>query len=115
MATHKSAIKAHRRSEKNKARNIGILSRIKTFVKKVEAFITEGNQDEAKVALRKAESEIMKGVSKKVIKKNAAARKVSRLNKRVKAAGKGSVAASTTKKKSSVKKKKPTAKKVSKK
>jgi len=85
MATHKSAIKAHRRSETNAARNTSILSRIKTFVKKVEKFLTEGNQPEAEKALRKAESEIMKGVSKKVIKKNTGSRKVSRLTKKVKA------------------------------
>jgi small subunit ribosomal protein S20 len=63
------------------------VSRIRTFVKKVESLLAEGNQSEVVVALREAESEIMRGVSKGVIHKNTASRKVSRLSKRVKALG----------------------------
>lgn len=84
MANHKSAIKAHKRSLTKRDRNISVLSRIKTFIKKVEGFITTGKPAEAAEAMRKAESEIMKGVSKGVVKKNSGSRKVSRLTKKIK-------------------------------
>jgi small subunit ribosomal protein S20 len=84
MANHKSAVKAHKKSLVRRARNISILSRIKTFIKKVEELIVSGKQDEATMAMRKAESEIMKGVSKGVLKKNSGSRKVSKLTKKVK-------------------------------
>lgn len=85
MANHKSASKAHKQSLARKARNTSIISKIKTFIKKVEEAITAGNKDEAKKAMVAAESAIMKGVTKKVLKKNTASRKVSRLSKKVKA------------------------------
>ena len=85
MANHKSAVKAHKKSLKNRTNNISILSRIKTFIKKVEEAITSGKADEAKSAMRSAESEIMRGVTKGVLKQNTASRKVSRLVKKVKA------------------------------
>lgn len=84
MANHKSAVKAHKQSLKNRDRNISILSRIKTYIKKFEDTLTSGKAAEAKEALRAAESEIMQGVSKGVFKKNTAARKVSRFTKKVK-------------------------------
>lgn len=84
MANHKSAVKAHTKSIKSRDRNISILSRIKTFIKKLEEMITSGNHDEAKVAFQKAESEIMKGASKGALKKNTASRKVSRYSKKLK-------------------------------
>lgn len=87
MANHKSAIKAHKQSQKRNERNVSLLSRIKTFMKKLEQAITSGSKEEAQTAFKNAESQIMKGVSKGVIKKNTAARKVSRLSKKVKAKG----------------------------
>ncbi|MCL4127856.1 UNVERIFIED_CONTAM: hypothetical protein GTU68_060349 [Idotea baltica] len=87
MANHKSAIKSHRKSEQKKHRNTSILTRMKTFIKKVEELVGLGKNAEAEKALHKAESEIMKGVSKGTLKKNTASRKVSNLTKKVKAAG----------------------------
>lgn len=85
MANHTSSKKAVRqiavRTEQNRMR----ISRIRTFVKKVESFLGMGKKAEAHAALQEAESEIMRGVSKGVIHKNTASRKVSRLTKRVKA------------------------------
>lgn len=85
MANHSSSKKAIRqiavRTEQNRAR----VSRIRTFVKKVELLLAQGNKSEVITALREAESEIMRGVSKGVLHKNTASRKVSRLSKRVKA------------------------------
>ena len=69
------------REDINKARR----SRIRTFVKKVELAVEAGNADEAKVALKEAQPELMRGVTKGVLHKKTASRKVSRLAKRVKA------------------------------
>jgi small subunit ribosomal protein S20 len=83
MANTKSAKKMvrkiARRTEVNKARR----SRIRTFVRKVEEALATGDKKAASAALKAAEPEIMRGVSKGVLQKNAASRKVSRLAARV--------------------------------
>lgn len=84
MANHKSAKTRIRRNERARLVNKSRLSRIRTFIKKVEEFIGLGKKDEAKTAFVKAESEMARGVSKGVLKKNTAARKTSRLSKQVK-------------------------------
>jgi small subunit ribosomal protein S20 len=68
-----------RRTEVNRARR----GRIRTFIKKVETALEAGKLDEAAVFLKEAEPEIMRGVSKGVIAKNTASRKISRLNQRL--------------------------------
>jgi small subunit ribosomal protein S20 len=85
MANHKSAKKCIRQIETRTAMNRNRVSRIRTYVKKAEVAITAGGKEDATAALRIAEKEIMRGVSKGVIHKNTAARKVSRLAKRIKA------------------------------
>lgn len=60
------------------------MSRIRTFVKKVETAISAGNATEAQTALKSAQPEIMRGVSKGVLSLGTASRKVSRLAARVK-------------------------------
>jgi small subunit ribosomal protein S20 len=87
MANHSSSKKAIRQIKTRTEQNRTRMSRIRTFVKKVESLLMEGNKSEVVVALREAESEIMRGVSKGIIHKNTASRKVSRLSKRVKALG----------------------------
>ncbi|MFQ6546887.1 30S ribosomal protein S20 [Aestuariibius sp. 2305UL40-4] len=67
----------------NKARR----SRIRTFLRKVEEAIASGDKDAATAALREAQPELMRGVTKGVYHKNTAARKMSRLSARVKAIG----------------------------
>lgn len=74
---------AARRTEINKARR----SRIRTFIRKVEEAIAAGDQSVAAAALKTAQPEIMRGVTRGVFHKNMASRKVSRLAKRVKAMG----------------------------
>lgn len=80
MANIKSAKKrilvAQRNTEKNKA----IHSRVKTFVKKVDAAIASGDVEAAKAALLAATSEIDKATKKGAYHKNYASRKISRLN-----------------------------------
>ncbi len=72
-----------RRYEINKARR----SRIRTFLRKVEEAIASGDKEAANAALRAAQPELMRGVTKGVVKKNTAARKMSRLSARIKAIG----------------------------
>jgi small subunit ribosomal protein S20 len=85
MAHHKSAIKrilqTARRTEVNRARR----SRIRTFVKGVEIALESGDKAAATAAFKLAEPEIMRGVTKGILKKSTASRKVSRLSKRVQA------------------------------
>ncbi len=76
----KRARQNERKLEVNKARR----SRIRTFLKKVEEAITSGDKSAASTALKSAQPELMRGVTKGVYKKNTAARKMSRLSSRVK-------------------------------
>jgi small subunit ribosomal protein S20 len=85
MAHHKSAKKRIRQTESRTAVNRSRVSRIRTFIKKVETAIASGNAAEAQAALKNAQPEIMRGVSKGVLPQNTASRKVSRLAARVKA------------------------------
>lgn len=77
----KRARQAERRTEVNKARR----SRIRTFLRKVEEAIAAGSKDDAASALRAAQPELMRGVTRGVVHKNTAARKMSRLSARIKA------------------------------
>ncbi|MEL6172155.1 MAG: 30S ribosomal protein S20 [Pseudomonadota bacterium] len=79
----KRARQNERRLEINKARR----SRIRTYLRKVEEAIASGDKEAAKNALKAAQPELMRGVSKGVFHKNTAARKMSRLSSRVKALG----------------------------
>ena len=85
MANIKSAKKRILVAETKAARNKAIRTRVKTFVKKVDAAITAGDKAAAQAALLAAISEIDKATSKGVYHKNTASRKVSRLSKAVNA------------------------------
>lgn len=61
------------------------MSRVRTFVKKVETAIESGDKTAAQAALKAAQPEIMRGVTKGVLRRNTASRRVSRLSARVKA------------------------------
>ena len=87
MANSPQAKKRARQNEKRFAINKARRSRIRTFLRKVEEAIASGDQAAAAEALKSAQPEIMRGVSKGVMHKNTAARKVSRLSSRVKALG----------------------------
>ena len=78
-----SAKKRVRTSRKRMTINQARRTRVRGFVRKVEEAIAAGDAAAAKAALRQAEPEIMRGVSKGVIHKNTGARKVSRLSHRV--------------------------------
>ncbi len=87
MAHHKSAQKRIRQTETRTAINRSRISRIRTFIKRVEKAIEGGDQAAAQAAFKNAQPEIMRGVSKGVLKLGTASRKVSRLSARVKALG----------------------------
>ncbi|NBZ87355.1 30S ribosomal protein S20 [Stagnihabitans tardus] len=79
----KRARQAVARQDVNKARR----SRIRTFLRKVEEALASGSQEAAAAALKAAQPEVMRGVTKGVLHKNTVARKISRLNHRVKSLG----------------------------
>lgn len=77
----KRILRNERRNEINRDR----LSRVRTFVRKVEEAISSGDAAAAQEALKQAQPEIMRGASKGVLHRNTASRKVSRLAHRVQA------------------------------
>ena len=79
MATHKSAEKAARQTLAKTARNKSRISKIRTFIKKLELLITNKDKIKAKELFKAVQSAIMRGVTKSLIKKNTAARKVGKL------------------------------------
>ncbi len=85
MANHASAKKRIRTNARRNEVNTARKSRIRTFLKKVEAAIAGGDAKAAADALKAVQPELMRGVSKNIIEKNTASRKMSRLNARVKA------------------------------
>ncbi|MBE6447090.1 MAG: 30S ribosomal protein S20 [Alphaproteobacteria bacterium] len=82
MADHKSALKRIRQTKTRTIRNKDRISRIKTFIKK---FTLALGGENAEASFSAAQSEIERGVSKGVLHKNAASRKISRLHKMLKA------------------------------
>lgn len=85
MANHRSAKKAIRQTEFRTAVNKNRVSRVRTFVKNVETLAATAKPAEALEALKTAQKELMRAVTKGAIKKNTASRKISRLSARVKA------------------------------
>ncbi len=85
MANTPQSKKRARQSETRFAINKMRRSRIRTYLRKVEEAIASGDKDAAAAALRAAQPELMRGVTKGVVHKNTAARKMSRLSSRVKA------------------------------
>ncbi len=79
----KRARQNERRFQVNKARR----SRVRTFLRKLEEAIESGDKEAAQAALRAAQPELMRGVSRGIFHKNTIARKMSRLSSRVKALG----------------------------
>tara|TARA_Y100000816_G_C26065936_1_gene560199 strand:+ start:913 stop:1176 length:264 start_codon:yes stop_codon:yes gene_type:complete len=84
MANTKSAKAKVREITKKTDINKSVRNRYRTFIKKVELNIVNGDKAQAKEALKFAESEIMSAVSKKIVHKNTASRKISRLASQIK-------------------------------
>ena len=84
MANSPQAKKRARQNERRAAVNKARRSRIRTHLRKVEEAIASGDKDAATAALRAAQPELMRGVTKGIYHKNTASRKMSRLSARVK-------------------------------
>jgi small subunit ribosomal protein S20 len=85
MANTASARKRIRQTKTRTARNAARKSRMRTFIKKVEAAIASGNKDAAGEALREARPEMQRAATKGVTHTNTVSRKLSRLSARIKA------------------------------
>jgi len=84
MATHVSAEKRIRQTATRSAVNRARVSRIRTFVKKIETAIAAGDKEAARAALKEAQPELQRGAQKGVMHKNTVARRLSRLSARIK-------------------------------
>lgn len=84
MANTTSAKKRVRRDSRRTPVNSARRARIRTFVRKVEEAIASGDKEAAADALRRAQPEMMRGVTRGVVKRNTASRKISRLSRRIK-------------------------------
>ena len=87
MANTPQSKKRARQNEKRFAVNKARRSRIRTYLRQVEEAIASGDKAAATKALRAAQPELMRGVTKGVMHKNTASRKMSRLSARVNAIG----------------------------
>ena len=85
MANTASARKRIHQNERRAERNKSRVSRMRTFIKKVETAVASGNKDAATAALREAQPEMQRAAGKGVIHKKTVARKISRMSARVKA------------------------------
>lgn len=86
MANHVSAKKRAKQNVKKAKINSANRNRMRSFVKKVEAALLAGDASAAEAAFKVAQPELQKGISKGIIHKNTAARKLSRLSARIKTA-----------------------------
>jgi len=84
MANSPQSKKRARQAERRTAVNKNRRTRIRTFVRKVEEAIAGGDQAAAAAALKAAQPEMMRGVTKGILHKNTVSRKISRLSARVK-------------------------------
>lgn len=84
MANTKSALKRIRQTKKRTERNRYYRTRIKTITKKVEKAVAEGNYEEALNAWKVANKKFQSYINKGILKKNTARRKISRLHRLVK-------------------------------
>ena len=87
MANTPQAKKRIRRNQARATINHSRISRIRTFIKAVESAIASGKKKDAAAALKVMQPEIARGIARGVIHKNTAARKISRLSKRVASLG----------------------------
>ncbi len=85
MAQHKSAKTRIRRNARRTEINQARVSRLRTFLRRVETAIGSGDKTEAQSAFKDAQPEIHRSVTKGVLHRNTAARKLSRLSARIKA------------------------------
>ena len=81
MANHKSAIKRHNQSIRRRDRNQAVRSSVRTLVKKVRAAIESRDREAIEQKIREVNRLLDKAVTKGVLKRNTASRKLARLAK----------------------------------
>ena len=84
---HKSTIRRARQSEKRHERNRATLSAVKGLMRKVQTAVAEKKLEAAKISLREATSALTKAVTKGILKRNTASRRISRLTLHVNSLG----------------------------
>jgi small subunit ribosomal protein S20 len=87
LAKNKSAIKRHKQSEKRRARNAPVKTTLKTAIKKVRESVEKANAEEAKSNLKTTVVLLDRAVTKRVLHRNSASRRISRLTKAVNSMG----------------------------
>ncbi len=90
MATHKSALKAHRQSIRHREHNRKLRTELRHALKTIRAAIDAGDSSKAKAALRETFSLVDRMAGKGIIHRNAAGRYKSRITRRL--AGKSATA-----------------------
>ncbi|KIM12791.1 MAG: 30S ribosomal protein S20 [Sulfuricurvum sp. PC08-66] len=85
MASHKSSLKRIRQTKVKAERNRFYRTRVKNIIRDVNEAIESGDKDKAAVAMQIANRDLHKFVSKGILKKNTAARRVGRLQVKVNA------------------------------
>jgi len=85
MPHHRSAEKRLRQTEKRTLVNRARVSRVRTFVKKVETAIASGDKTAAQSAFQIAQPELHRATTRGVMHRNTVARKLSRLAARINA------------------------------
>jgi small subunit ribosomal protein S20 len=85
MAHHASAKKRIRQIERRTEANRMRMSRVRTFLRKVEDAIASGDQEQARLAFRAVQPELMRGAKRGLIHRNTVARRLSRMSARIKA------------------------------
>ena len=84
MALHKSAKKRIRRNSRVAAQNKSRTTQMRGVLRKVEEAIKSGDQKAAQAALKEAQPKVARSANKGIMHKRTAARKISRLSKRIK-------------------------------
>ncbi|AFS52684.1 30S ribosomal protein S20 [Leptospirillum ferriphilum] len=83
MASHKATLKDIKKNEKRRTRNRQAVSMIRTMAKKVETLVSQGKKEEAVVALGEVVPVIDHAVNRRILHRNSASRKISRLTLKV--------------------------------
>jgi small subunit ribosomal protein S20 len=83
MPIHRSVLKRERQNIKRRARNRRVKSEIKTFIKKTESAISEGDEERAKEIFSLCQKKLDKAAKRRIIHRNKSARLKSRLAKRL--------------------------------
>jgi len=83
MPQKRSAYKELRKSKKRHERNIALKSEIKTLIKKFDSFVSDKKFDQARQQLKAVSSKLHNAASKRIMHKNTASRKISRLTKKL--------------------------------